>query len=852
MLPCAHIDSQGCKRNKKEVSTLHAGVGGVRTKPKVEGIMMSRCNVTEMVKKCVLQNMIQSSIVVVTLCLVCPMAIGSPDTEVAVAAEAPVMSDTNQELYRLMFEGNVIDAVQYQHALEHGRLPGNGALPNAAIPAERQTTWNSLHSQGVISAEELVQILGEGKIGDLSETDLKAFEELAPVYEPNHAKRLKYEVRKKHIAVDMIRFRQTTGKKWTRWKEEADERAKLEGIPIRFGGLVLVRFDERGLPVYITHLNKNAADSIWCDEIRPGGSSPFGLTGSNITVAVFDAGLIRDTHQEFVGRVKSAGTNMFFLGYHSTAVAGTVGAYGVETNAMGMAPASNVDVYDSSYPAPLDVLPAIIQTNPLCQISNHSYGRAIGWHHIGTNDYWLGDKSISTNEDIAFGQYTTKSRAIDELCYDAKYHLPVYAAGNNGEPEGLYWYVQEHLCQNAQGVYTTHTDSHAPDGDYMYTDTLSPYSTPKNGMIVGSAIDAIGGYTTNTPGAYGWYPENPPSEWRSNYSSQGLTDDLRAKPDILANGEMIYTTDSDADDDYVSYPPGKSGTSFSAPCVSGSLALLQELHQRIYGTNAPMLASTLKAIALHTAVNRNPDYSHSFAEGWGVMNTLAAAWVISNNAAWASMPHVKEVALQDGDMIEFRSQATDTNMLLFTVVWTDPEGPIPPYTLDATNSVLVNDLDLRVYAPDGTTNYPYVYVEDTTNVNLSFKQVRADNDRDNVERIYIADPTNGWYTVQVTHKGALSNGVQDVSIVVTGNTPTNAPDFKISKIMNSTSEDMVQLEWPGVVGGLYEVQSLTNLMDSPSGWTPIGQTLSSYQPTNIWTNAVSEGEPQFFRIERLK
>jgi len=792
------------------------------------------------------------------MCLVCPIAISAPEATALPEASKPAVSDTNEELYRMMFEGNIIDSVQYHHALEHGKLPGNGQLANAAIPAERQTTWNQLHSQGVISAEELVQMLGQGKMGDLSPADIKAFEDLAPVYEPNRAKRLKYEVRKKHIAVDMIRFRQTTGKQRSRWKKEADAKAKREGLPIRFEGTELVRFDERGLPIYITLHNQDAADSIWTDEIRPGGSSPFGLTGSNITVTVFDAGRLRGTHQEFVGRVQTAGIGTLVEDNHSTAVAGTIGAQGVETNATGMAPAATVDVYNHSYPDPLDVLPSVVQSNPLCQVSNHSYGQSCGWHRYGSTYYWFGDKNVSTNEDIAFGQYTTDSRAVDEFCYGAKYHLPVYSAGNNGEPEGLYWAVSlpgwPHQCQDENGgpLYTTHTDDHAPDGDYMYTDTLSPYSTPKNSMIVGSAIDAIGGYTTNTSGAYGGYPQNPPSEWRSNYSSQGLTDDLRAKPDILANGEMVYTADDDSDDDYVAYPPGVSGTSFSAPCVSGSLALLQELHQRIYGTNAPMLASTLKAIALHTAVNRNSDYSHHFGEGWGIMNTMAAAWVISNNAAWASMPHVKEVALQDGDTIEFHTQATDTNDLLFTVVWTDPEGPIPPYALDATNSVLVNDLDLRVYAPDGTTNYPYVYVEDATNVNLSFKQIRADNDRDNVERIHVEDPTNGWYTVKVTHKGALSNGVQDVSIVVTGNTPTNAPDFKISKIVASSSEDLVQLEWPGVVGGLYEVQTLTNLMDSPSGWTPIGQTLSSYQPTNIWTNAVSEDERQFFRIERLK
>jgi len=748
---------------------------------------------------------------------------------------APAVNDKDRELYRLMFEGNVIDSVQYLHALEHGCLPNDGALLNAAIPAERQTTWNQLHSQGVISAEELVQMLGQGKIGDLTPAEVRAFEELAPVYEPNRAKRLKYNIRKKHIAVDMIRFRQTTGAKWGRWKREAEERASREDIPIRFEGAELVRFNEAGQPVYVTVQNTTAADSCWTDEVRHGGSAPFGLSGTNITIAAWDRGNVRETHQEFGGRVQQVKASPV-KSTHVTAVCGTLASAGVSnSSSMGMAPAATVQVY--YYSTPLIDLPALIHTNPLCQVSNHSYTYPTGWSSWGDDWKWFGNVTVSTNEDLEFGRYGLFAQDVDEFCFAAPYHLPVYGAGNDGSGlQGNGKGGEYHWCWRPGGDIWIN-DYHPADGNYLGSDTLSYFGTAKNNLVVGSVGDAVGGYSTNSSAG-----------WRSSFSGQGLTDDWRAKPDIMGNGEGLLTTDDwGTDNGYGNF----SGTSLATPCVSGSLALLQELHLNIYGTNAPMLASTLKALVIHTAVNSKPDHSHSYAEGWGVLDTLSAAWVISNNAAWASLPHIKEVALGDGNMIEFNVEATGTNGLMATMVYTDPEGPNPPYSLDPTNIVLVNDLDMRIYAPDGATNYPFAYVEDSTNVHFAFKQIKGDNCRDNVERIYIEEPTNGVYTIQVTHKNSLSNGVQDVSIVVTGNSPTNAPDFEISSIGVDGSNGVVTLAWPGVVGALYSVDMSTNLMLHPGGWTT-GTVMSANVESLSHTSAVHDSELRFHRIRRYR
>jgi hypothetical protein len=238
------------------------------------------------------------------------------------------------------------------------------------------------------------------------------------------------------------------------------------------------------------------------------------------------------------------------------------------------------------------------------------------------------------------------------------------------------------------------------------------------------------------------------------------------------------------------------------------------------------------------------------------MNTERAAWVITNNATWDSMPHIKEVSLVDGSMIQFGTLAQTGTPLVVTICWTDPAGPEQPWALDPTNLTLVNDLDLRVISPDGTiTNFPWLLDP----LQPSLIATNGDNFRDNVEQVLINEPTNGCYTVTVMHKGSLSNGVQDVSIIVTGNTPTNAPDFAITTMGAlgdsenlSETNGWIQLSWPGVVGALYQMESCTNLMESGS-WTNhdsiVSANLESMQYTD--TNA-SLDVVRFYRAKRLK
>lgn len=64
-----------------------------------------------------------------------------------------------------------------------------------------------------------------------------------------------------------------------------------------------------------------------------------------------------------------------------------------------------------------------------------------------------------------------------------------------------------------------------------------------------------------------------------DYSSRGPTEDGDIKPDLVAWAENIEVASSEADDEYVT----KSGTSFSAPILTGVDGLLWDLARRVYG-----------------------------------------------------------------------------------------------------------------------------------------------------------------------------------------------------------------------------------------------------------------------------
>ncbi len=294
-----------------------------------------------------------------------------------------------------------------------------------------------------------------------------------------------------------------------------------------------------------------------------------------------------------------------------------------------------------------------------------------------------------------------------------------------------------------------------PDGGFDGYDCISHQGVAKNILTVGAVDDIVNGYS------------DPLDVDMTDFSCWGPTDDGRIKPDIVGNGVSLTSSYSSANNAYAS----GSGTSMSSPNVAGSLLLLQQHYKNLHYGN-PMRAATLKALVIHTADEAGPADGPDYMFGWGLMNTASAANVISQDGTITS---IMEMTLTNSGSYTFDvSAAGGTPPFVVTICWTDPPGtPIDTEVNDPLNNrtkMLVNDLDVRI-TDGGSTYYPWFL--DPGNpadaaINISDNNGNGNN-TDNVEQIYIDNPTAGTlYTVEVTHKDFLAGGLQNFSVIVSG------------------------------------------------------------------------------------
>ena len=460
----------------------------------------------------------------------------------------------------------------------------------------------------------------------------------------------------------------------------------------------LIRVSKTGIPIYYKTNNVAAAISTRANYLHTGGGLGLDVEGEGMTAYVWDGGLARASHQEYVGEVGesrfSIGDTSSALSFHAAHVMGTIISSGVNANAKGMAPKAsgvgsdwNSDLSEATEAAANGML-----------VSNHSYG------YITDN--------VS---DSAFGAYLGEARNWDDLMYNAPYYLQVRAAGNDGN---------------------NNTANGDPLEGNSAFDKINGRKVAKNCLTIANGQDAV----IDDEGQLISVDRNPGS-------SEGPTDDLRVKPDIMGNGTGLFSTYESSDTAYNSI----SGTSMASPNVAGSLLLLQEHYNNLNGNF--MLASTLKGLALHTADDvdiEGPDPN----VGWGLMNTKVAAETITKKGfeSWIS-----EESLSNGETFTIKLKSDGFNPLLASISWTDKPGQLSTGTNSSTPA-LVNDLDIRI-TKDSEEYMPW-------RLTGVYSNEKGDNLVDPFERVDVEN-ASGEYTITVTHKGTLAED-QNFSLVVTG------------------------------------------------------------------------------------
>ena len=426
---------------------------------------------------------------------------------------------------------------------------------------------------------------------------------------------------------------------------------------------------------------------------------------------------------------------------------------GFDHDASGMAYESTLHSYDWNN----DLSEIADAANNGLLISNHSYGPAAGWLWDLYDDdkwVWMGNPEINQTQDYKFGFYDQESYDWDLLANNAPNLLIIKAAGNDRNDDGPELGEEYWVFGNEPYLDDTPRSS---DGDY---DSISGSALSKNILTVGAVEDLPWGY------------QNPSDILMSSFSSWGPTDDRRVKPDLVADGVALYSTNNTSNDSYAI----ASGTSSASPSAAGSLVLLQE-HYKNLNNNVNMKSSTLKALAIHTVKETGSSIGPDYKFGWGLLDTKAAAELITYNQNVTGS--IQELILNNGESISIPFNSSGLESIKATIVWNDPAGtPVSPQNNPIT-AMLVNDLDIRINkVSNNETFYPWIMQLDN-----SLGAINGDNTVDNVEQVFLSNPDSGEYVLNISHKGILLNNSQLFSLILT------TEDFQNASYCNNGTYD---------------------------------------------------------------
>ncbi|HUM48586.1 MAG TPA: S8 family serine peptidase [Anaerolineaceae bacterium] len=354
-------------------------------------------------------------------------------------------------------------------------------------------------------------------------------------------------------------------------------------------------------------------------------------------------------------------------------------------------------------------------------------GNGHGTHTMGT---MVGDDGGSNQVGIAPGaQWMACAGCPDGSCTDTALlgcgqfiAAPTDLAGDNADPDmrpnavnnswgdcgQTYddWYADVISAWHAGGIYPIFSNGNSINCGYSSPPGLNTVGNPaRSGDVtgVGSSGEQNGQYATHS----NWGPTD-------NADTVNPTDGfIYMKPQVLAPGVSIRSSTPGSDTEY---QDGWTGTSMSAPHVTGLVALIWQAAPCLvgdYATTENIIEESAVDITYTDGSSDTPTDFPNYATGWGEIDALAA---VTQASGLCAMGTLEGTVTEDGTTpIEGAKIFADNGEGYTKSVYSAADGsystglPEGTYTLTASkygfDTEVVSDI---VIVEDGTTTQDFV------------------------------------------------------------------------------------------------------------------------------------------------
>lgn len=270
--------------------------------------------------------------------------------------------------------------------------------------------------------------------------------------------------------------------------------------------------------------------------------------------------------------------------------------------------------------------------------------------------------------------------------------------------------------------------------------------------------------------------------------------DGRRKPEIMAPGCNVVSSVPNATPNACAYDD-KCGTSMATPLVSASAALVRQyFREGFYPTGVRTPANLyipsgalIKAVLLNGTLNMTNESLPgdlpipNDIEGWGRLNLDNALYFSGEDKRLIVQDVRNGEGLSTGEeSVHHVFVENSGDPLRVTMVFTAPPGT------PGTESPVVNDLNLVVTAPNGTSYRGNVWSNGASVSGGFFDTIN------NVEQVKINNPPTGYYRIEVRAK-AVNLDTQGYALAISGRIG-NQDSVYAGKDVSSCYGESIQLQ----------------------------------------------------------